>query len=214
MELSSDRIQMSHMIKKTDVLGPGKRFVLWVQGCKKRCKNCINPEGQALEGGQFISVEEIFDIICEQREIQGITISGGEPFLQFPAIFKLVMLVKEYTNLDIMLFSGYTYEEIKCQYSEKMLDLFFDKIDIFVDGEYIDSLNNNQMFRGSENQNIYFFTEKYRAFKDQIICAKNRNIEFQVERDSDIFLVGIPPKNFYKELINSVKNNFINKDRQ
>ncbi len=205
MKASSDTIQVNHMVKKTDVLGPGRRFVLWVQGCKKRCKNCINPAGQALEGGQLISVEEIFDIICEQKEIQGITISGGEPFLQFPAIFKLVMLIKEYTNLDIMLFSGYTYEEIKSQYSKETLDLFFHKIDIFVDGEYIDALNNNQMFRGSENQNIYFFTEKYRAFKDQIICAKNRNIEFEVENNSDIFLVGIPPKNFYEELMESIK---------
>ena len=205
MNTSVDEIKISHLVKTTTVLGPGNRFVLWVQGCKKRCKNCINPAGQTLEGSQLISVEKIFHMICEQKGLQGVTISGGEPLLQFPAIFKLVMLIKEYTNLDIMLFSGYTYEEIKCQYPTEIIDLFFSKIDIFVDGEYIDELNDNQMYRGSSNQNILFFTDKYREFENQIIHSYNRNIEFEVENNTDVFLVGIPPKNFYEEFIATIK---------
>lgn len=214
MNTSADMINVSHVVNSTTVLGPGNRFVLWVQGCNKRCKNCINPAGQTMEEGQLISVENIFQMIYQQEGIQGVTISGGEPLLQFPAVFKLVMLIKEYTNLDIMLFSGYTYEEIKMQYSKEILDLFFGKIDIFVDGEYIDELNDNQMYRGSGNQNIYFFTDKYRSFEDKILNTCNRDIEFEVENNTDVFLVGIPPRNFQEEFIASIKQEVYNNEKQ
>lgn len=205
MNASADVLRISHVVNSTEVLGPGKRFVLWVQGCKKKCFKCINPAGQDLNGGYIVTIKELFESICNQKGIQGITISGGEPFLQFPAVFKLVMMIKEYTNLDIMLYSGYTYEEICCKFSNTIIQLFFDNIDIFVDGQYVDELNDNQLYRGSSNQKFYFFTNKYKAFREQIENASDRTIEFEVTENSDVFLVGIPPRNFYDEFVNSLQ---------
>lgn len=201
MDVSADEIRLSHTTKSTDVLGPGRRFVLWVQGCQKRCYKCINPEGQDRNGGYIVSVKSLFDDICGQKGIQGVTISGGEPFLQFPSIFKLVMLIREYTNLDIMLYSGYTYQEICSRFPEPLIRSFFEQIDIFVDGQYFDELNDDQMYRGSSNQRFYFFTDKYKAFQEQIEGKKNRRIEFELTEESEVFLVGIPPKNFYGKFI-------------
>ncbi len=197
-------VRISHYIDSTEVLGPGKRFVIWFQGCKKKCHNCINPDGQAEQGGSLVSVEDIFSEITNSKGIQGVTISGGEPFLQFEPLQELVDRIRRDTRLDLMLYSGYTMKELKRRLGETTLKDFLQKIDIFIDGEYIESLDTGSMYRGSDNQNIYFFTEKYRSFARQIYEAKSREIEFDVRTDEETYMIGIPPKNFYHEFIKKV----------
>lgn len=197
-------MRISHYINCTKVLGPGKRFVIWFQGCRKRCPNCINPDGQKADGGSFVSVEDLFSEIIEEKDIQGVTISGGEPFLQFDQLRKLVEKIREKTKLDIMLYSGYTLEELCEQLGCKTIKLFLQNIDIFIDGEYIEKLDTGSMYRGSDNQNIYFFTEKYRCFKEQLYKAKNREIEFNVRTGDELYMIGIPPKGFYNEFIKKI----------
>lgn len=200
----SSAVRISHYINSTEVLGPGKRFVIWFQGCRKRCHNCINPDGQAEQGGKLVSVESLFSEIVKTEEIQGITISGGEPFLQFEPLRELIEKICRDTRLDVMLYSGYTLEELKQQLGDTILNDFLQKIDIFIDGEYIEQLDKGSMYRGSDNQKIYFFTEKYRPFAKQIYEAKNREIEFDVRTDEEIYMIGIPPKNFYNEFIQKI----------
>ena len=201
----SNKIRISHYEKSTQVLGPGNRFVVWFQGCKKNCSGCINPEGRLLDGGYEIEVYELVKIVGAIPNIQGITISGGEPFLQFCGLKELVYLIKENTNLDVMLFSGYQYSEIVKRFNENNIKNFFSLIDIFIDGEYIEDLNENQMFRGSANQNVYFFTNKYKNYESQILNAQNRNIEFTLDKHSNVFMVGIPPKGFYEKFVLEIR---------
>ena len=98
-----------------------------------------------------------------------------------------------------MLFTGYKLEEIKMLCKERT-EAFLQMIDILIDGEYIEEENHNEMFRGSANQNLYFFTGKYLSFSEQIMNAHNRSIEWHSKPDSDFYMVGIPPKNFQKIL--------------
>lgn len=191
---------ISHISKQTTVLGPGKRFVIWFQGCEKRCEGCINPAGQEIGKGIFIEVDELIEIIKNQKDIVGITISGGEPFLQVNELRKVINKIKSETNLDIMLYSGYLFQELVPKYGVD----FFELIDIFIDGEYVEELNNDSIYRGSDNQKIYFFTNKYKKFKDQIISCKNRNIEFELNQCNELFLIGIPPKGFYQKLLDKI----------
>ena len=100
-------------IAKTSVLGPGKRCAIWMQGCNKRCKGCINPEGQDLKGGYEISINTLLDKIFSFDEITGVTISGGEPFIQYNELLNLINGIKKSSDLDVMLYSGYTLEEIE-----------------------------------------------------------------------------------------------------
>lgn len=85
--------------------------------------------------------------------IHGITISGGEPFLQVQSVLELVLLAKS-DNLDVILYSGYTYEALRlrnCEYTNEILD----NADFLIDGPYIHQLRNlNLLFRGSSNQRI------------------------------------------------------------
>lgn len=194
-------------LSKTRSLGPGKRFAIWMQGCAKRCKGCINPEGQDLQGGYETDVRKLTDKILENDDIAGITISGGELFLQYEELLYMIRKIKEMSNLDVMLFSGYELEELKRMYPDCM-DLL-KLVDIFVDGEYIEERNNNSIYRGSDNQHIYFFTNKYSSYSDEILKNKNREFSFDIKDDGEVFFIGIPPKEFYEKFlikIGGIKN--------
>lgn len=188
----------------TNSLGPGKRYVIWVQGCKKNCSNCINPEGRKFSGGYTKSVEEIINCITSLDDICGITVSGGEPFLQYNELKELITLLKLRTNLDVMLYSGYTYSEILAMYPDS--EEFFRNVDIFVDGEYIDEMNSGSAYRGSDNQDIYFFTEKYKSYAEKILSSKQRDFSFEIDDNGEIYFIGIPPKDFYSQFLRELED--------
>ena len=194
-------LYVGHYLPMTEVLGPGKRFALWLQGCERRCPGCINPAGWSLTtGGTMYSVEHLADIICDAAPaLTGITISGGEPMLQHEPLGRLLDLLAERTALDVILYTGYTLEEVYTLLSGQA-DTFLNKIDILIDGSYIEQENHNEMLRGSANQKMYFFTEKYRRFAQQLETAKNRSIEFHGLSDGEMWMAGIPPKDFEETL--------------
>ena len=197
-------LYISHREKTTKVLGPGLRYVFWVQGCKKRCVGCINPAGRPLnKNGYFISAEELFQEISSTPKLTGITISGGEPFLQADEIVKLIRLIKAQTNLDIMMYSGYTLDELR-SWQNSAVEEILSNIDLLIDGEYIEKYNNNTLYRGSDNQIIHYMSNKYLPFKDKIEAAHNRSVEFICRDNDELFLVGLPAKNFQKEFINKI----------
>ena len=197
-------LRLSHLIEKTNVLGPGSRYIVWLQGCAKRCEGCINPEGQSLEGGFMIPIKELLDRIRTQPDIQGVTISGGEPFLQFEGLDRLVTGIKRETHCDIMLYSGYQLAEIVSKIGQERSKKFFSNIDIFIDGEYKRDLDYGSIYRGSDNQNIYFFTDKYAAYRESIYATKNRDVEFVLDEKGETVMIGIPPKNFYQSFLKEI----------
>ncbi|KKM05970.1 hypothetical protein LCGC14_1748740 [marine sediment metagenome] len=89
--------------------GPGLRTVLYIQGCKRRCEECHNPSTWDIEGGIELDVEEIVKELNEKCINKKITISGGEPLLQFLAVLKLVKKLKDF---NIVLYTGFDIEEI------------------------------------------------------------------------------------------------------
>ena len=197
-------LYVSHREPSTDVLGPGQRYALWVQGCKKRCPHCIFPAGQPLDsGGELIAVETIFYEIKNVPDLTGITISGGEPFLQADALAKLIKILRDDTNLDVMIFTGYTLSELKNRH-DSATDFLLVNTDILIDGEYREELNTNSIYRGSDNQVIHFLTPKYLPFKNLIEKTKNRSVEFVCRQDNELFIIGIPPKNFDKNFVKRI----------
>lgn len=197
-------LYISHREKETKVLGPGKRYAIWLQGCRKHCKGCLFPEGRVIgKNGYWIIVDDIIHEIEGICGLTGITISGGEPFLQARALATLVKQIRLNTNLDIMIYSGYTLKELLC-WNNDSVNYIINNIDILVDGEYVDKLNNNSIYRGSDNQIIHFLSSKYKQYEETILKVKNRSLEF-VLRNDDLFIVGIPARdfdtNFFKEVL-------------
>ncbi len=141
------------------VLGPGKRLGIWVAGCNKRCSGCMSPELQTTEGSKNISVEEIKRMFAKITErIDGVTISGGEPFLQAEELHELVHYIKQYVTDDIIIFSGYKIDELK-QMNSDFVNEILESISVLIDGEYVDELNDGVGIRGSSNQKVHIFRE-------------------------------------------------------
>ena len=89
--------------------GPGIRTVLFVQGCKRRCEDCHNPSTWDVDKGIYYNVDEIIKKLNKNCLNKKLTISGGEPILQYPAILELVRKLK---GFDIVLYTGFEFEDI------------------------------------------------------------------------------------------------------
>lgn len=170
----------------TESLGPYKRYAIWVQGCEKRCKGCIAKDAWALDGGEIISINNIAEQIIAQTEIEGITISGGEPFLQQEALCELIKYIKKKRDLGVIIYTGMKFEDVKNAQLTSLCDLI-------IDGEYIESLNDGLSLRGSSNQNVVNISDRYVEITENYFGCPGRRVEF-VFRDGRIDMIGIPPK--------------------
>jgi len=78
-------LNISHIVEATEAEGPGLRFVIWVQGCLKRCKGCCNGELLKIKPAHLMRSNEIIQLLknaTEKYPLEGLTFLGGEPFLQ------------------------------------------------------------------------------------------------------------------------------------
>ena len=148
-------IRIAGIIKESIVDGPGIRMVVFAQGCKHKCPGCHNPETHSFDGGTLVTVGSILAQAKRNPLLDGITFSGGEPFEQAGAFAVLAQEAKK-LNLDIMTYTGYTYEYLlKNPSRHRGWDALLDETDILVDGRYeSDKRNLLLKFRGSENQRM------------------------------------------------------------
>ncbi len=131
--------------------GPGVRMVIWTQGCIHHCKNCHNAQTWALDEGNIYSVEDIQKQIKESHLQTGLTLSGGEPFLQVEPLLEIVKSAKE-KGLNIWAYSGFTYEELIADNKKRQL---LSQLDVLVDGKFVEELKDYRLvFKGSKNQRI------------------------------------------------------------
>ena len=172
----------------SEVLGPYKRFIVWVQGCKRRCKGCIAKDSWALDGGELVEVDAIVQQIFRQENIEGITISGGEPFLQQDALCELIRKVREQKDIGVIIYTGMKYSEIENTALAHSADLI-------IDGEYVEELNDNKSLRGSSNQNVLCLTERYKNIVPEYYGRNGRKIEL-ILADGVTKMIGIPSKEF------------------
>ena len=150
-------INLHSTIKSSRVNGPGDRFVIWTQGCRKGCKNCYNPETWSHYRNNLIDIDLLVEEI-KNSSISGVTISGGDPFEQPEELFYLLREIKQLDLSDgVIVFSGYTIDEIRVR---EELRKCLDYIDVLIDGLYIDEKRITNGLAGSSNQEFYFLTDK------------------------------------------------------
>ena len=102
-------IRLHDMRMHTNALGPGIRTAIWFQGCNRCCKGCMSPSSRPLDGGTLVDVEKVIASIKNTADIEGVTISGGEPFLQIDALFALLKSLRSDTELGIIIYTGYNF---------------------------------------------------------------------------------------------------------
>lgn len=172
-------------------LGPGIRFILWTQGCARCCKGCMAPMSQDRDSGRIISVFDLADIIIQSGR-DGLTISGGEPFLQAQALYELVNLIRAKRDIGIIVYTGYTLDEI-LQSKDLYMCRFLEQIDLLIDGPYIEELNDGMNLRGSSNQRAIALTARYESDVDGY-GSKKAEVEFFMKEDK-VLMVGVPDSN-------------------
>jgi anaerobic ribonucleoside-triphosphate reductase activating protein len=174
-------------VPSTRSLGQYNRFAIWVQGCLKRCPGCISKDSQPLDGGYDADTVELAGAVINAPDIEGITISGGEPFLQSDALVDLINRIKSKKDIGVIIYTGNDFEEIK----ENKLTKF---CDIIIDGVYMEDKNDGLSLRGSSNQNVCLISTRYADEAKNLYGVQGRKIELHI-MEGKTTMVGIPDKN-------------------
>ena len=163
--------------------GEGIRTVIWTQGCPHHCLGCHNPETHDFNGGALVDLDEVFEIIDSLEGQDGITFSGGDPFMQPKECSEIAKYARN-KGLNIWAYTGFTYEELLSLSTRKpeILD-FLKEIDILVDGKFVLAEKSlNCLFRGSKNQRIIDVKESLKK-KKTIIASGYEVKEFVSNRN-------------------------------
>lgn len=191
-EQLTQMMQIAQVVPCTEAEGPGKRFAVWFQGCPLRCPGCCNPEFLPFRGGQPVPVGEMAARIRQAREesgIEGITLLGGEPFAHAASGVALAHVAKE-LGLSVMVFSGYTIEELRHRSDSKTAELIA-LTDILVDGPYDrDRPDTERRWVGSTNQRIHFLSDRYEYDEE---WRKKNTLEIRVV-GREISINGFPAR--------------------
>ncbi|MBN2532179.1 MAG: radical SAM protein [Spirochaetales bacterium] len=179
MKQSKEKVNVHSILPESRVNGPGKRFVIWVQGCIFSCKGCFNNDLLPFVPKNLMSIEEIMNEIPLSR-VEGVTISGGEPFCQAEVLCMLAQAITA-SGLSLMAYTGYEYRSL-LESGNDIFHRFLTHIDILVDGPYDENIKPDTVWAGSGNQNVLFLTDRYAYLKDDIFI-KGRYTEYHIGND-------------------------------
>lgn len=182
-----DKISLARIYYPVKVLGPGNRVGIWLNGCEKKCPGCISPELQIYDSAKEVSVQDIIQMINRiDLQIDGFTISGGEPFYNPIALNALVTAISSISD-DILIFTGYTLEELKKQAGEA-INSILKTCSAIIDGPFIKELNEKNGLRGSSNQRCWVFKyhDRYASIMEEKRSLQN------ILYDKGVLTIGIP----------------------
>ena len=150
IELNTKLLRISGIEYESIVDGEGMRYVIFTQGCPHHCPGCHNPQTHSFDGGELVDVNKILIDISKNKDyIDGITLSGGEPFCQSEQCSIIAEKAHE-MDLSVWCYTGYLFEEL---YGRQ--DKLLNHIDVLVDGPFVlNERSLNLEFRGSKNQRI------------------------------------------------------------
>ncbi|WZX99699.1 anaerobic ribonucleoside-triphosphate reductase activating protein [Bacillus sp. FSL W7-1360] len=150
-------MKVMNIIHDSVVDGEGLRTVLFLAGCPHACKGCHNEESWHISNGTTMSVEEVFQEIMS-NPLTNITYSGGEPLIHAKELIQLSILIKQSSNKNIWLYSGYTHEQILSHPNAHYRHLLL-YCDVLVDGKFErDKRDLTLLYRGSRNQRLIQLT--------------------------------------------------------
>jgi anaerobic ribonucleoside-triphosphate reductase activating protein len=188
-------INIAGFMEHSLVNGPGRRAVLWVQGCPFRCDGCFNPEMQPFMEKEIYPVNEMAERILSIEGIEGVTFTGGEPFAQ-PSSLSCLGEILQDNNLNIVAFTGYTLEELREAGNPDWKHLL-SVTDLLIDGPFIKKKYDKLPLRGSTNQRLMFLSDRFRNHID-LDGNLSHAMEFLIRTDGNISLSGFPEDNIRK----------------
>ena len=187
------RLNVAALLPDTRALGPGRRFAIWVQGCCFDCPGCVAPEWIPQRVNQWWPVADLVERIVREPALEGLTLSGGEPFLQAGALAALVRAARALRpGLTVIAYSGWRLEALRGQDDADRRALL-GQLDVLIDGLYRQDLNDGRGLRGSANQRVHFLSGVYADQRETFERAPRR-VEFHWGEDDSVLLAGLPPR--------------------
>ena len=143
-------LRISGIETESIVDGEGIRYVIFTQGCPHHCPGCHNPQTHSFDGGKLVDINKLVnDIGRNKNYIDGITLSGGEPFYQIDQCSIIAEKSRE-MGLSVWCYTGYLFEDLYKQGIELLKH-----IDVLVDGPFVQAEKSLDLdFRGSRNQRV------------------------------------------------------------
>jgi anaerobic ribonucleoside-triphosphate reductase activating protein len=183
----NESLRIHQFLPNSRANGPGVRAVVWVQGCSLGCPGCYNPQTHSFDKGKWIPVEALVKQIRKLGNvIEGLTISGGEPFQQPEALFQLLKEIKAQTDLSTLVFSGYSLLEIQ---SRPMGNKTIAYIDVLIAGRFNQQKRVAHGLLGSSNKKIHLLSDRYS--EKEITSVPEAELILTLE--GEILISGIDP---------------------
>ena len=191
------RINKAHY--PVTVLGPGRRIGVWLQGCSIHCRGCVSQDTWAPDPGREMTVARLMRWCREVATsgLDGITISGGEPFDQPLALRHLLDALHAWRtetsdDFDILCYSGYPLTILQKRHSQLL-----ERLDALIPEPFVETLPRTQLWRGSSNQTLVPLSargkKRYAAYIDALADSAGKRIQAQVDGDQ-IWYIGIPER--------------------
>ncbi|MBR6654019.1 MAG: anaerobic ribonucleoside-triphosphate reductase activating protein [Oscillospiraceae bacterium] len=153
--MSDTLLRIADTIQDSIVDGPGFRFVVFTQGCLRHCPECHNPHTWDPAGGKEVTVDSLYKTLSANPLTDGLTLSGGEPYLQAAACAELAQKAKN-GGFNVWCYSGYTFEEIlEISKTDPGFKALIEATDVLIDGMFlIEEKSLTLKWRGSHNQRV------------------------------------------------------------
>ena len=157
------KMRIAGLVEESIVDGPGFRMAVFAQGCHIHCPGCHNPETHDPNGGREADTEDIIARMRQNPLLDGITLTGGDPFLQPEACLMLARAAHA-QGLNVWAYSGQTLEQLLALRAERpFLRELLEEIDVLVDGPFLlERRTLDLRFRGSDNQRVIDMPETLR----------------------------------------------------
>lgn len=189
---SSIPINVAHILPASCANGPGRRFVVWVQGCSIRCPGCWNPDTWPTAERNPMTTDAILEAIDATPRIEGLTLTGGEPFDQAKALVPLVREVRT-RGLSLVVFTGHEMTGLTTPECQEILSM----TDVLVAGPFVQRYSCDAAdWRGSTNQQVHFLTDRY-SVNDQ---PGTPIVEVVIEADGQAVVSGFPAPELLRAL--------------
>ena len=148
-------IRIAGLVDDSIVDGPGFRLAVFTQGCPHHCPGCHNPDTHDFNGGKSETTERIIGRMLSNPLLDGVTLTGGDPFCQAEACAMIAVAAKQ-AGLSVWAYSGWTYEQLlEKGKTEPDIMKLLSFVDVLVDGPFILSQRTLELrFRGSKNQRL------------------------------------------------------------
>jgi len=189
---SKETINLNRLHFPVSTLGYGQRVAIWMQGCSLQCPGCISRDTWAHGQGQVAFSALTPNLVRWLPEADGLTVSGGEPFEQPWALKRLLWWWRQHHGGDILVFSGFSWEQLQQQHAE-LLGL----IDVLISDPYRAEAGQTLALRGSDNQRLHLLTplakERYK------VLHRQRALDICWDGDR-LWMAGIPHPDDLKEL--------------